>query len=270
AALVGYDRDEILGKSTVLLGLYVDPADRQRALTMLKEQNYVRDFEFTVKRKSGEARLIAFSAEPLELRGAPCWLTIVRDITEQKQAEEALRESEERFAKSFLASPDALVISRLADGVILEANDSFVSLSGYNREEVIGKSPIDLGLYVDPTDRQRMLSILKEQNCVRDFEFEMKRKSGERRLVMFSAEPLDLRGVHCWLTIANDITDRRHAEEALRKSDEQARRQLSYIEAIYATAPVGLCFVDADLRYLSINERLAEIDGRSVEEHLGR
>src|SRR5262249_58175051 len=59
-------------------------------------------------------------------------------------------------------------------------------------------------------------------------------------------------------------------EEALRKSEEQARRQLSYVEAIYATAPVGLCFVDTDLTYLSINERLAEINGKSVEEHLGR
>jgi len=395
AELSGYDRDELIGKSTIDLGLYVDPADRQRMLAILKEQNYVRDFEFAMKRKSGESRLITFSAEPLELHGEHCWLTIVRDITERKRAEEALRESEERFAKAFLTSPDALVISRLADGAILEANDSFVSLSGYDRDEVIGKSPIDLGLYVDPSDRRRMLAILKERNYVRDFEFMMKRKSGETRLVAFSAEPLELRGEHCWLTVARDITerkraeealreseerfakafraspdglvitrqsdgvilevndswrqmlgygsdevigkgwahfdfpidptDRRHvraileeqgyirdfemaikrksgealiarisiepielrgepcfvtivhditqrkrAEEALRESEEQARRQLAYVEAIYATAPVGLCFVDTDLQYLSINERLAEINGCSVEEHLGR
>ena len=66
-----------------------------------------------------------------------------------------------------------------------------------------------------------------------------------------------------------DITERKQAEEALRKSEEQARRQLALVEAIYATAPVGLCFVDTDLRFLSINERLAEINGKSVEEHWG-
>ncbi|HKE03753.1 MAG TPA: PAS domain S-box protein, partial [Blastocatellia bacterium] len=270
AALTGYARDEMIGKSTIDLGLYVDPADRQRMLAILKERNYVRDFEYTVRRKSDETRRITLSAEPFELRGEHCWLTIVRDVTERERAEESLRESEERFAKAFSASPDALVISRLADGTILEANDSFVSLSGYKRDEVIGKSPIGLGLYDDPTDRQRMLAILEEQNCVRDFEFVMKRKSGETRLVAFSAEPLELHGEHCWLTIGRDITERERAAEALRESEEQARRQLVYVEAIYATAPVGLCFVDADLRFLSINERLAEINGKSVEEHLGR
>jgi PAS domain S-box-containing protein len=67
-----------------------------------------------------------------------------------------------------------------------------------------------------------------------------------------------------------DITERKQVEEALRESEEQARRQLSYVEAIYSTAPVGLCFVDTDLRLLRINEVLAEVDGKSVEEHLGR
>src|SRR5262245_38058387 len=67
-----------------------------------------------------------------------------------------------------------------------------------------------------------------------------------------------------------DITERKQAEEAMRKSEENARRQLAYVEAIYATAPVGLCFVDTEQRFLSINKRLAEINGKTVEEHLGR
>jgi len=192
------------------------------------------------------------------------------DITEHKRAEEALSESEEHFAKAFRISPVGLLISRLSDGLILEVNDKFVSVSGYDRDEVIGKSSIDLGLYADPTDRQRMLTILEEQNYVRDYEFGMRVKSGETRLISLSAEPLDLRGEHCWLTVAIDITERKQAEEALRMSEEQARRQLAQVEAIYATAPVGLCVLDTDLRFLSINEHLAEMDGKSVKEHLGR
>jgi PAS domain S-box-containing protein len=270
AALSGYDRDELIGKSTLDLGLYVDPADRQRILSILEEQNYVRDIEFEMNRKSGEKRLISFSAEPLELHGEHCWLTIVRDITEPKQAEEALRESEERFAKAFRASPDGLIITRRSDGVILEVNDSWSQMLGYASDEVIGKSWTQFDLLVDPADRQRALAVQEEQGYVRDFEMALKRKSGETILVRISSEPIELRGDPCFVTIIHDITQRKRAEEALRKSEEQARRQLAYIEAIYATAPVGLCFVDTDLTFLSINERLAEINGKSVEEHIGR
>src|SRR6185369_7197705 len=105
---------------------------------------------------------------------------------------------------------------------------------------------------------------------VRDFEFPMKRKSGEIRFISFSAQPLNIRGEQCWLTIGRDITLRKQAGEARNKSEEEARRHLAYVEAIYATAPVGLCFVDTDLRFRSINQHLAEINGKSVEEHLGR
>jgi PAS domain S-box-containing protein len=157
-----------------------------------------------------------------------------RDITEQKRAEAALRESEERFAKAFHASPDALVISRIVDGVILEVNDSFVSLFGYDRAELIGKSTLQLCLYVDPEDRGRALKVLQEEGRVRDIEFEMKRKSGELLLTQFSAEPLDLHGARCLLAIGRDITERKRAEKeredlllkekAARKDAESANR----------------------------------------------
>jgi PAS domain S-box-containing protein len=204
------------------------------------------------------------SGMPVKIAGA------MGDVTKRKRAEEALRESEERFEKAFKASPDALVISRISDGAIIEVNERFISLSGYSRDDLIGKSTILLNLYADPTTRHHALTILKEQNRVRDLEFPMRRKSGEVRLMTFSAEPFDLRGERCWLTIGRDITENKRAEEARRRSEEEARRQLAYVEAIYATAPVGLCFVDTDLRYRSINERLAEINGKSVEEHIGR
>jgi len=269
-SLSGYNRDELIGRSTLDLGLYVDFADRQRMVAILKERNYVRDFEFAMKRRSGEPRLVTFSAEPLDLHGEHCWLTIGRDITERKRAEDALRESEERFAKAFRASPDGLIITRLSDGVILEVNDSWSTMLGYASDEVVGKSWNEFDILVDPEDRERAAAILNQRKYVRDFEMALKRKSGETILVRFSTEPLEIRAERCFVTILHDITQRKQAEEALRRSEEQARRQLSYVEAIYATAPVGLCFMDADLRFLSINERLAEINGRSVEEHLGR
>src|SRR5262249_19521320 len=109
-----------------------------------------------------------------------------------------------------------------------------------------------------------------EQHYVRDFEFPMRTRAGEIRLMRFSAEPLELRGEHCWLTIGHDITERKKAEEAMRRSEEETRRQLAHIEAIYATAPAGLCFVDTEPGYKSINDRLAQMNGKPVKEHIGR
>jgi PAS domain S-box-containing protein len=150
------------------------------------------------------------------------------DIGERRKSEQALRESEERFAKAFQASPNSLVISRLADGVVLEVNDSFVAATGYSRDEIVGKSTILLGLYANPEDRRRALKLMKEQGRVREIEISLKRKNGELRLMMFSAEPFELRGEHCWLTIGYDITERRQTEkerERLLQQEKTAREE---------------------------------------------
>jgi len=159
--------------------------------------------------------------------GAPTLIAgAMVDITTRKIAEAALRESEERFAKAFRASPDSLVISRLADGVVIEANDSFVAQSGYDRNEIIGKSTLELGLFADPKDRERILKIFKEKHSVRDVELLMKRKSGELRMIAFSAQPMTIRGEPCWLTIGRDITERKQAEAARCKAEEERERLL--------------------------------------------
>ena len=92
-----------------------------------------------------------------------------QNITERKQAEEALRESEERITKAFRSIPDALAISCLEDGKLVEVNDNWQKIFGYSREEVIGKSSLALNLFVDSADRQRVIALLREQGFVRDF-----------------------------------------------------------------------------------------------------
>jgi PAS domain S-box-containing protein len=149
---------------------------------------------------------------------------IVRDITARKRAEEALRKSEERFAKAFHASPDAIAITRLADGRYLDVNASFLCLSGYRRAEVIGVTSLELHCWVNPHDRERVTQSLREHGSVRDFSTQLRTKSGEIREARMSMELITLDDEPCMLSIIHDVTERRRLEAQL--------RQVQKIEAI--------------------------------------
>ena len=131
---------------------------------------------------------------------------------------------------------------------VLEVNDSFVSMSGYARDEIIGKSAVQIGLYADPSSRERALKILKEQNLVRDFELTMRRKSGEVRWILFSAEPMDLRGEHCWLTLSRDITERKQAEEERERLLLQEKEAREEAEAASRMKDEFLATISHELR----------------------
>jgi hypothetical protein len=151
-------------------------------------------------------------------------LVSLSDITERKLAEEALQKSEERFAKAFHASPNAIIISRLADGLILEVNEGWSTIFGHKPDEVIGRTTPELGVYVNPEDRQKAIADLEENGFLRDFEVQMRLKSGEIRDASLSAERIELNGVPCLLAILRDITERKQAEQALRESERRLKR----------------------------------------------
>ena len=190
------------------------PEEYPLARSLMSEE-VIKGEEMRYRRGDGTETVLSVDSAPIYDSEGHLALAVVTfiDIAARRRAEEELRESEERFAKAFRASPDSMVISRIADGVVLEANDSFLSIAGYKRDEVVGKSTLSLGLYVDPATRQRAVAMMQQQNFVRDIEFAMKTKSGQVRLMMFSAQPLELRGEHCWLTIGRDISEQKQAEQ---------------------------------------------------------
>jgi PAS domain S-box-containing protein len=205
------------------------PPEEYPAARSLRSGEVVKSEEIKYRLSDSTETYLSVNSAPIYDSEDRMVLTIVTfiDVGERRRAEAALRESDERFAKAFQASPDGLVISRISDGVVLEVNDSFVSMSGYAREEMLGQSMLQLGLYFDPVSYERALQILKKQNFVHDFEFPLRRKSGEVRRMLFSAEPLELRGEHCWLTLGRDITEQKRIEDEREKLllQEKAARE---------------------------------------------
>jgi PAS domain S-box-containing protein len=138
---------------------------------------------------------------------------IGRDITERKLAEEALQVSEKRFAKAFSANPQPMSLTTLDDGRYIDVNESFLQMSGYDRREVIGSTSLELGIFQEPEDRERLVGPLRENGSVRNLELKFRTKGGEFRILLSSAELIQLGGQPCVLVASSDITERKRLEE---------------------------------------------------------
>jgi PAS domain S-box-containing protein len=183
--------------------------------------------------------------------------------TERKQTEEALRKSEEKFSKAFRASPSTVTITTLKDGKFLELNDTFTRLTGYSREELIGRNSTDINFWVNPEDRKRILQIIKGQGRVNNEEFNIRIKSGEIRTWLFSMEPIDIGGELCILSATTDITESKRAEEELRGSEERFR-------SIVENSQAGIMILDDAYRLVYVNDELCRLSGYSREESIGQ
>lgn len=152
------------------------------------------------------------------------------EIHSRKQVESALRLSEKKFSKAFRSSPEPIAISSLEEGRYLEVNDSFLELSGFTRAEVIGYTSTELNIWINSTDRTRLLKILQEEGAVRNQEFDFCTKLGEVKKLLLSVEKIELGGQVCLLTLARDITERKQAEEALKFSETREREKAQQLE----------------------------------------
>ncbi len=145
---------------------------------------------------------------------------VSESIAERTQAEQALRQSEEKFSKAFRSSPSAILISTLREGRLIEVNDSFLQLYGSRLEEVIGRTARDLNLWAAPEYRAEMVQQLQQTGAARNLEYTFRNRQGDPRSILFSAELINLDGEDCLVSVANDITERKQAEKALERLAE--------------------------------------------------
>ncbi len=146
-----------------------------------------------------------------------------RDVTEPRRAQEALLFSEDKFAKAFRSSPMRVSISTLAEGRFVEVNDTFLRDHGFTREQVIGHTSPELGLWADPAHRRRLIAAVRRDGMVRDYEFAGQLRGGRVQTTSLSAEVIHVGGEACLLAVATDITERKDAEEKARRSRAELR-----------------------------------------------
>jgi PAS domain S-box-containing protein len=165
------------------------------------------------QRKDGTIFEVQITSHTMQAGDRPTVLVVAQNITERRRAEQALRDSEERFAKAFEANPMATAIVRAADGRIVAVNEACTRLFGYSRAQLLAESTLTLGMWVDVADRTRLLALLRTTGQVRDFEFRLRRTNGDVRQAVLQGAPIDLAGEPCILLMCDDVTERRLMEE---------------------------------------------------------
>lgn len=156
-----------------------------------------------------------------------------RELAARERMEQDLRQSEEKFAKAFHASPNAMLISELKGGIILDVNKSFEFLSGFSRQEAVGKTASQLNVYLNRQTRDRWLTPLQTDGHVRELEVDLRHKDGTVRTTSLSIERIELGGETCVITIIQDISERRQQETALKQYAEQARKQADQLVMLH-------------------------------------
>jgi PAS domain S-box-containing protein len=213
-------------------------------------------FETVHQRKDGSTFPVEVSSIGAEIGGERLIMSIIRNISARKQAEEALRQSEERFAKAFNASPHLVSISTLAEGRYLAVNDAVLQATGYRRDEMIGHTSTELGIF--PARRDVLLHALRD-GTIRDLELEVRGKDGRMQTVLLSAELITIDAQPCILTSSKDITAHKQAEAAL-------RRERELLQKIIDTIPVMIAIYQPDTQVLQLNREFERLTGWSTAE----
>lgn len=157
------------------------------------------------------------------LKNAQAHHRLQLEMEERRRAEVALRSSEERFRSAFHTSPDAININRLQDGKFIDINEGFIALTGYTQQDVSGKSSLDIDIWVDPKDRQRLIEGLQKNGFVANLEAQYRMKDGRIRTGLMSASIIYIDGEPHILSTTRDIQDRKRSEEALLQSEKRYR-----------------------------------------------
>jgi two-component system cell cycle sensor histidine kinase/response regulator CckA len=221
-------------------------------------------------RRDAQSKVEPVAAQPM-LTPKPRWPGEVKQTVncpdtgqnnlQEDLSEQQLRQMAEKYARMIHASPDAITVRSLPERRYIEINEGFTKLTGYLPEEVIGKTPRELGLWVDTQPHETTRDQLESQGRVRAEEFRFRTKAGEIRWGSVSAVRVKLDGQECMLAVTHDITDRKDAEDAVRRSEADLR---SLVEG----APYGIYRVTVDGRILMANPAMAKMLGYESQSEL--
>ena len=239
----------------------IHPEDQPKVQDLLQSLEHQKTFsiEYRVKDSKGNWHWLNDRTTSVNKVGDEFIIEgMAQDITHHKLIESQLQQSEEKFRKAFMTSPDSISISRLTDGMYISVNEGFSQILGYDEDEVIGKTAFELNIWADESDRDKLLKLLKESGKVESFEAVFVAKDGHTGVGLLSASVIELNGVPHMLAMTHDISDLRNMSLALEESEEKYR-------LIVENANDGI-EITLNNKIIYANSRFAEMLGYTQDE----
>jgi PAS domain S-box-containing protein len=206
ARLFGYSREEVLGRSTVELGLWADPSDRPRHAARIVAAGEGRNVSLRLRARDGRLLVLRCDVRLVGLRGQPCFLSALLDVTAERQAEEELRLAERRLSASFNENPVALVVSEFESGRIIAANKALLRiLRASSAGQLTGRTPAEIGMFFAEDGLERVVEALRSGRA-RELNVPMRRLDGEPFLAELAPASYEIDGTAYLLVSVVDVT----------------------------------------------------------------
>ncbi|MCO6059469.1 PAS domain S-box protein [Pseudomonas sp. MOB-449] len=208
----GWQPEQIVGRSAPDIQFWADPEQRSRLFAELLRDQGLDNVEARFLTRDGRRLTCVVSSRFIRVERQLCITTTFRDITARQQAEAALKASQEKFAKAFHSSPDAITITERDTGRYIEVNEGFSRLTGYRADEVLGRTVSEMNIWAHLTEREHLVDLIKRNGRVHHLEMLGQHRDGSQKVVEVSVEQIELDGTPCLLLTARDISALKDAQ----------------------------------------------------------